>query len=52
MLPDDPRISSLTAKQKTQLLVLLERDPQEAQEFVERVSGMVLPHSDRGDLDV
>jgi uncharacterized protein YnzC (UPF0291/DUF896 family) len=51
MLPPDPRINALTAKQKTQLLVLMERDPQEAQEFVERVSGMLLPHTDRGDLE-
>ena len=51
MLPPDPRLDALTAKQKTQLLVLLQRDPQEAQEFVERVSGQVLPHSDRGELE-
>ncbi len=51
MLPPDPRLDALTPKQRTKLLVLLERDPQEAQEFVERVSGQVLPHSDRGDLE-
>ena len=51
MLPPDPRIASLSPTQKAKLLTLLHRDPQEAQEFVERVSGQVLPHSDRGDLE-
>ena len=51
MLPDDPRIAELTPKQKTKLLVLYKEDPQGAQDYVERISGMVLPHSDRGDLE-
>lgn len=49
MLPPDPRIASLTPTQRAQLLTLLHRDPQEAQEFVERVSGQMLPHSEAGE---
>jgi len=50
MLPPDPRISSLSPTEKAQLLTLLHRDPQEAEAFVERLTGQLTPHSDRGEL--
>ena len=50
MLPPDPRLASLSPTEKTQLLSLLHRDPQQAEEFVERLTGQLTPHSDRGDL--
>ena len=50
MLPPDPRIDALTPTQRTQLLTLLHRDPQEAQDFVERLTGQLTTHTDRGEL--
>ena len=50
MLPPDPRIASLSPTQRTQLITLLQRDPEEAEAFVERLTGQLTPHSDRGEL--